>query len=277
MRFFNRNKSKTSYSAYAVVTGAGSGIGRSFSLELAKRHSTLVCADINLQAAEETVTLVEKLGGKAFAVQCDVGVAEQVEMLAEQAESLFQQPTTLVINNAGVGLGGRFDELSLQDWHWCLNVNLWGVIHGCHYFVPRFKRLGKGAIINVASAASYTAAPEMTAYNVSKAGVRALSETLFAELKKDNIQVNVLCPTLVPTNIIKQGRIPDRYANLAHHSLMNFAMTTSDSVAKLTLDRLDNGELYTTPQIDAKLFWLLKRATPELYARMLGFSYKLVN
>ena len=117
----------------------------------------------------------------------------------------------------------------------------------------------------------------MTAYNVSKAGVRALSETLFAELKKDNIQVNVLCPTLVPTNIIKQGRIPDRYANLAHHALMNFAMTTSDSVAKLTLDRLDNGELYTTPQIDAKLFWLLKRATPELYARMLGFSYKLVN
>jgi len=274
---FKRNKTKPSSHAYAVVTGAGSGIGRSFALELAKRNGTVVCADINLEAAQETVALIEKTGAKAFAIQCDVGVAEQVEQLAEQAEQLMKHPVTLVINNAGVGIGGKFDELSLEDWRWCLNVNQWGVIHGCHYFVPRFKKLGYGAIINVASAASYTAAPEMSAYNVSKAGVRALSETLFAELKKYNIRVNVLCPTLVPTNIIKDGRIPDRYSKLADHALMNFAMTTSDSVAKLTLDRLDKGELYTTPQIDAKLFWLMKRAAPNLYARFLGFSYQFVK
>lgn len=280
MNIFKRNKAKPSYQAYAVVTGAGSGIGRSFALELARRGGSVVCADINLDAANETVTLIEQLGVdqlKAYAMQCDVGVAEQVEQLAVQAEAWFQRPATLVINNAGVGIGGKFDELSLEDWRWCLNVNQWGVIHGCHYFVPRFKQQGYGAIINVASAASYTAAPEMTAYNVSKAGVRALSETLYAELKKDNIKVNVLCPTLVPTNIIKDGRIPDRYSKLADHALMNFAMTTSDSVAKLTLNRLDKGELYTTPQLDAKLFWLMKRASPDLYARFLGFSYKFVK
>lgn len=267
-------KQQSSRNAYAVVTGAGSGIGRSFALELAKRGGTVVCADINLAAAEETVKLINGLGAKAFAFQCDVGDKAQMEQLSEQAEVLMQHPVTLVINNAGVGLGGKFDELSLDDWQWCMNINLWGVIHGCHYFVPKLKKLGYGAIINVASAASYTAAPEMTAYNVTKAGVLALSETLSAELRKFKIKVNVLCPTLVPTNIIKNGRIPGRYSKLADHALMNYAFTTSDSVAKLTLDRLDKGELYTIPQIDAKSFWLMKRTSPSTYVKFLGFSYQ---
>ena len=268
-------KDQPSRNAYAVVTGAGSGIGRSFAVELAKRGGNVVCADINLEAAKETVKLIEQLGQKAFAVQCDVGQAEQVQALADQAEQLLDHPVTLIINNAGVGLGGKFDEMSLEDWKWCMHVNLWGVIHGCHAFVPKLKKLGYGAIINVASAASYTAAPEMSVYNVTKAGVLALSETLSAELRKFNIKVNVLCPTLVPTNIIKNGRIPGRYSKLADHALMNYAMTTSDAVAALTLNRLDRGQLYTTPQIDAKLFWLMKRTSPTLYANFLGLSYQL--
>ncbi|MDX7879920.1 SDR family NAD(P)-dependent oxidoreductase [Acinetobacter nosocomialis] len=269
------NKDQPSRNAYAVVTGAGSGIGRSFAVELAKRGGSIVCADINLEAAKETVKLIEQLGQKAFAVQCDVGQAEQVQALADQAEQLLDHSVTLIINNAGVGLGGKFDEMSLEDWKWCMHVNLWGVIHGCHAFVPKLKKLGYGAIINVASAASYTAAPEMSVYNVTKAGVLALSETLSAELRKFNIKVNVLCPTLVPTNIIKNGRIPGRYSKLADHALMNYAMTTSDAVAALTLNRLDRGQLYTTPQIDAKLFWLMKRTSPTLYAKFLGLSYQL--
>lgn len=266
-----------SKNARAVVTGAGSGIGRSFAQELARRGGRVVCADINEDAALETVSLIEADGGQAYAVKCDVSKAAQVKSLATQAEKLLGEPVTLLINNAGVGLGGKFSDMSLDDWKWCAGINLWGAIHGCHYFVPRFKEAGSGAIINVASAASYTAAPEMSVYNVTKAGVRALSETLFSELARDNIRVNVLCPTLVPTNIIKNGRIPDRYAKLADHALMNFAMTTSDKVARLTLNRLDRGKLYTTPQVDAKLFWLMKRASPALYTSLLGFSYRFAK
>lgn len=272
-----KKKTKPSQNAFAVVTGAGSGIGRSFALELAKRGGTILCADINLASAEETVYLIESMGAKAFAYQCDVGQADQVIKMANESERLFAQAPTLVINNAGVGLGGKFDEVSLEDWQWCMNVNLWGVIHGCHAFVPKFKRSKKGAIINVASAASYTAAPEMSAYNVTKAGVLALSETLSSELRPFDIKVNVLCPTLVPTNIIKNGRLDNRYSKLADHALMNYAFTTSDAVAKLTLDRLDKGELYTIPQIDAKVFWSMKRTSPTMYNKFLGFSYQFLK
>ncbi len=234
----------------------------------------IVCSDINLEAAEETVALVEALGARAFAVKCDVSNAEQVRQLANQAEQLMQHPTTLVINNAGVGMGGKFDEMTLEEWKWVADVNLWGVIHGCHYFVPKFKQLGYGAIINVASAASYTAVPEMAAYNVTKAGVRALSETLAAELRKFNIKVNVVCPTLVPTNIIKNGKVP--HQAILDYALTNFAFTTSNKVAKLTLDRLDKDQLYTIPQLDAKLLWLMKRTAPNLYVRFLGNLYRFI-
>ena len=268
---------KPTQKAYAVVTGAGSGIGRSFSIELAKRGGTIVCADINLEAAQETVQLLEGLGAKAFAVECDVGNKDQVKALADDAEKLMGHSVTLVINNAGVGLGGKFDEVSLEDWQWCMHVNLWGVIHGCHFFVPKFKKQGYGAIINVASAAGFTAAPEMTAYNVTKSSVLALSETLSAELRQNNIRVNVLCPTLVPTNIMKNGRLPGHYSGLADDLLMNHAFTTSDKVAIKTLNNLDAGKLYTIPQPDAKLFWLMKRASPSLYTKVLGIGYTLFN
>lgn len=271
-------KAEPTKNAYAVVTGAGSGIGRSFAMELAKRGGTTVCADINIDAALEMVQLIESATSqKAFAVQCDVGNKEQVKALADKAEQLMNHPVTLVINNAGVGLGGKFEEVSLEDWQWCMHVNLWGVIHGCHYFVPKFKQQGYGAIINVASAAGFTAAPEMTAYNVTKSSVLALSETLSAELRSANIRVNVLCPTLVPTNIMKNGRLPSHYSGLADKLLMEHAFTTSDQVVIKTLNNLDANKLYTIPQPDAKLFWLMKRASPSLYATVLGMGYSLFS
>ncbi|WP_168408361.1 SDR family NAD(P)-dependent oxidoreductase [Acinetobacter indicus] len=271
-------KVRLSQQAYAVVTGAGSGIGRSFALELARRGGSVICADINLAAAQATAKQIEhQFATAAFALQCDVGVAEQVQQLAEQSEQLLGHPVTLLINNAGVGLGGKFDEVSLADWQWCMQVNLWGVIHGCHYFVPKLKQQGGGAIINVASAAGYTAAPEMTAYNVSKSSVLALSETLSAELRGANIRINVLCPTLVPTNIMKNGRLLAHYSGLADHLLTHHAFVSCEQVVAQTLNNLDRGELYTIPQPDAKLFWWFKRAAPRLYTKLLGVGYPLFN
>lgn len=269
-------KTPLSHHAVAVVTGAGSGIGRSFAEALATRGSRILCVDINETAAEATAASLRSQGAIAKAYVCDVGNAEQMKTLADVCDDLLGAPVNLVINNAGVGVGGEIDETTLEDWQWCLQINLWGVIHGCHFFVPKLKKLGAGAIINVASAAGFGAAPAMSAYNVSKAGVLALTETLAAELHNTDIQMHVLCPTFVPTNIIDNGRMPSAMQSTAHDAMRRFSFTTSEDVAKLTLDRMDKGKLYTIPQIDAKLTWLAKRLMPQSYAQGMGVAYRWI-
>lgn len=167
---------KRSRDAAAVITGAGSGIGAAFAVELAKRGSRVVCSDIDENAARATADAIIAAGSQATALCCDVSQLDDVKLLATQAQDWFGGPSTMVINNAGVGAGGLpIGELSLDDWNWVLSVNLWGPIHGCHVFAPILKEAGSsgqlGGIINVASAAAFGAAPGMAAYNVSKAGV----------------------------------------------------------------------------------------------------------
>lgn len=270
-----KNKLAPSNGAAAVITGAGSGIGKSFCYEIARRGGAVLCVDIDEQRAQETATSIAALGNKAIAYQCDVGDAKQMEALADQAEDLLGRPITLIINNAGVGAGGPIGEVSLEDWHWCLNVNLWGVIHGCHFFAPRLKAQGYGGIINVASAAAFGSAPEMTTYNVTKAGVLSLSETLASELTGTGVNVTVLCPTVVPTNIVNAGRIPAARKEFAESAMTRFALTTADAVARKTLDALDRGQLYMLPQIDGRIAWRFKRLAPRLYAKVIGETYRL--
>lgn len=268
---------KPSRGAAAVVTGAGSGIGRSFAYEIAKRGGAVLCVDIRKERAEETAETLRSLNAHAVAYECDVGNAEQMAALSEQSEELLGRPVTLIVNNAGVGLGGQIGEVSLEDWHWCMNVNLWGVIHGCHFFAPKLKALGYGGIINVASAAGFAAAPEMSTYNVTKSGVMSLSETLSAELTGTGVKVTVLCPTVVPTNIVNDGRLPSYRAEFAKTAMTKFALTNSDAVARKTLDALDKGQMYMLPQIDGQIAWMFKRIAPRLYARSLGEAYRLVS
>src|SRR6185312_10510780 len=112
----------------------------------------------------------------------------------------------LVINNAGVAVGGRVGEVALDDWRWIMGVNLWGVIHGCHVFATQLRAQGSGHILNVASAAGLLAPPGMAPYNVTKAAVVALSETLRGELRDAGVGVTVLCPTFFRTNIAASSR-----------------------------------------------------------------------
>src|SRR5262249_12116232 len=170
---------KRSRGADAVITGAGSGIGAAFAKELAKRGGRVVCSDIDEMSASLTADAIVDQGGEALALRCDVSQLDDVTALAKEAQSWFDGPPTVVINNAGVGAGGLpIGEMSVDDWQWVLDINLWGPIHGCHVFAPILRDAGYGGIINVASAAAFGAAPGMAAYNVSKAGTLSLSETL---------------------------------------------------------------------------------------------------
>ena len=264
------SKQPISYKAQAVVTGAGSGIGRAFALELARRGGQVLCADIKLAGAAETARLIEAAGGKAWAVQCDVGQLAEVEALATAAEKHFGSPATLVINNAGIGIGGKnIGDFSMEDWKFTMDVNLWGVIHGCHVFAPKLRALGRGGIINVGSTASFAAAPTMGPYNVTKAAVLALTETLSAELSGTGVHVSALCPTFVKTNIVKDGRIEGGSADFAAKLIAKTGVSPESVVLK-TLAALDRNQLYVVPQLEAKAVWTAKRLTPVLYTRGAG-------
>lgn len=271
---YPRRRPKISYGASAVVTGAGSGIGRAFAQTLAARGSRVVCADIDLGRAQETVEMIG--GGQARAVSCDVTSYEQVSELAKVSENWLGRPADLVINNAGIGTGGLpVGTMSMSDWESTLDINLWGVIYGCQVFTPLLREQRFGGIINVASAASFAAAPMMAAYNVSKAGVLALSETLSAELSGSGVKVTVLCPTFVKTNIVSDGRISGSVSGLAA-SVMKYTGVSPERIARGTLDAHDRGRFYVVPQLDAKLVWHLKRHTPNPYRWGAGLIGRLM-
>jgi hypothetical protein len=259
---------------HAVVTGAGSGIGRAFALELAARGGRVVVSDISPGRAKETEIAIRNGGGKALAVECDVTQFDAVRDLADVADDWFGQSADLVINNAGVGAGGtEVGETPLEDWRWVLDVNLFGVVHGCHVFTPRLRELSaagrRSGIINVASAASFAAGPGMAPYNVSKAGVLALSETMAAELAGTKVAVTVLCPTFVKTAITTDGRIDGQSAGLAE-TLMRWTGRSPESIARHTLDAHDRGQLHVVPQLEAKAVWQAKRLSPAGYTRFAG-------
>lgn len=268
---------KISKNSSAVVTGAGSGIGRAFAQELARRGGRVVCADIRLATAQETVALIAAAGGQALAIECDVSDLAAVENLAAKSEQWLRGPVDLVINNAGVGVGGKtIGEIPIEDWHWTVGVNMWGVVHGCHVFAPKLRTLGRGGIINVCSTASFAAAPLMGPYNLTKAAVLALSETLKAEMAGSGIHVTALCPTFVKTNIVRDGRIPPSSSKMGQR-LMEWSGHSADSVATTTLNALDRDQLYVLPQIDARMIWRMKRLMPSTYTSGAGLLQRLAN
>lgn len=268
---------KRSTKAAAVITGAGSGIGAAFATELGRRGGRVVCSDVDETTARATADAIVGAGGEALAARCDVTRLDDVARLATQAQDWFDGPPTVVINNAGVGAGGcDVGDTDIEDWKWVLDINLWGPIHGCHVFAPILREAGYGGIINVASAAAFGAAPGMAAYNVSKAGVLSLSETLSAELSGSGVNVTVLCPTFVRTNIVEAGRITGRSTQMAER-LMRWTGFSPDRVARTCLDTLDRGGLYCMPQPDARIGWGIKRFTPTVYTRAAGLTSRIAT
>jgi NAD(P)-dependent dehydrogenase (short-subunit alcohol dehydrogenase family) len=187
----------------AVVTGGASGIGRGLAARFAADGMQVVIADVESAALEQTAAELGVVG-----VQTDVADAASVQALADQVFDRFGTVHVLC-NNAGVGGGGQIADLTLADWKWVLDVNLWGVIHGLHSFLPRLLANADGGhVVNTASMAGLFASAGMGPYNATKFAVVAISETLSKELQAagSSVGVSVLCPGFVRTNIFDSQR-----------------------------------------------------------------------
>ncbi len=264
----------------AVVTGAGSGLGRALCLTLASRGGRVVVSDVNEAEARETVRRVGLAGGEAWAVACDVTRAEQVDALAAECERHLGG-VDLVVNNAGVAVAGQVGRLPLAEWKRVLDVNLWGVIHGCHSFVPLLRRQGSGHVLNIASAAGLLSAPFMAPYNVSKAAVVSLSESLFAEVQPAGIGVSVVCPLFFRTNIAATWHAePDaegeRLRALAAR-LVDRSPVGPEEIARACLEGVERGDFYVVPMRAGRWLWRLKRLSPEGIAQGGRYLERLVR
>jgi len=193
-----------------VVTGAASGIGREIALAFARRGARTAVADINAGALERVRLELTAMGGTAYAQVVDVSVAADVESLCDNVYREMGRADVLC-NNAGIGIAGRFEDVSLGDWEWALGVNLRGVLHGCHFFYPRMIAQGGGGhIVNTASGAGLAPLPLMTAYCCSKYAVVGFSETLRAEAAPHGIGVSAICPGVVDTPITRSAKLCSR-------------------------------------------------------------------
>ena len=192
----------------AVVTGGASGMGRAFCDRFGRAGMKVVVADVEQGALDGAVGQLRGVGVEVLGVRCDVSKAEDHERVLAAALDAFGQ-VNVVCLNAGVGGGnGRAWTISLEDWSWTLDVNLWGVIHGVRTFVPHLLTHGDGHVVMTASIAGHVSSPFGAPYNVSKHGVATLAEGLYQELQREpsTIGVTCLCPGFVATNILDSAR-----------------------------------------------------------------------
>jgi len=171
-----------------LVTGAASGIGQATAIAFAQEGAELFICDVDQVKLAGTARSVEATGRRAHTFTVDVSKRDAMQRFADQVHAKVPALDVLV-NNAGVGLGASFLETSLEDWEWILSINLWGVIHGCHFFVPAMVRRGTGHVVNVASAAGLVTTPDVAAYGTSKFAVVGLTEALREEMRTTGIGV----------------------------------------------------------------------------------------
>lgn len=189
----------------AFVTGGASGLGLAMARSMGARGARLMLADIDEAKLEESGSHLKAEGYQVATCVCDVADAKSVQAAADATIQAFGS-VHIVVNNAGVALGGQAGETALEDWKWIVDINLMGVVHGVETFLPLIRKNGEGGhIVNVASMAGLAASAAMAPYHATKFAVVGYTESLQQEMADSNIGVSVLCPAWVSTDIHKSS------------------------------------------------------------------------
>jgi len=247
-----------------LITGAGSGIGKATAGRYARQGWRVLVSDVD-EAAAESVAKELDASFLRLDVTQDATWLAALEWCRREWDGL-----DVLVNNAGVAGGGRFDHIEMADWEWILNINLGGVVRGCRTFVPLFKQQRSGHVVNIASMAAIMNLPAMASYNVTKAGVLSLSETLRYELEPYGIHTTVVCPSYVSTNIAHGMRSPDPAAVTITEKLMASSKVTADDVAEQLFQAVLHKRFLVLTHPDARKSARLKRYLPGLVDRQVA-------
>jgi short-subunit dehydrogenase len=252
----------------AVVTGAGSGIGRGLARQLAAAGSALALADIDAAGLEQTAASLSERGVQLSTHIVDVSDESAVQSFAKDVIAKHGR-VTLLINNAGVALHGRFQEISLDDLRWLMGINFWGVVYGTTYFLPMLKKQPRAHIVNISSIFGIVAPAGQSAYSASKFAVRGFTEALRHELDGTSVFVSCVHPGGIRTPIARRARLgantPPASRDEAVARFDRLTPTMPDAAAARILQGVERREPRILIGRDARQLDILQRLRPGTY------------
>lgn len=255
-----------------LITGAGSGIGRATAVAFARAGARLWLADIDDAGCRGTAAQVEQAGAVARTLHCNVAELASVQAMADRVHAEIEA-LDILMNNAGIGSGGRFLDTTPATWQRVLDINLMGVLNGCHVFLPAMVKRGRGQVVNTASAAGFIAAPDMPIYGASKFAVLGFTEALRADMAQHGIGVSAICPGIVNTPIVNhsimEGAIGDERRQQKIRRFYQKRNYTPEQVAQAVLSAVRHDIAVQPVSPEAWGMYFAKRFAPALVRQVM--------
>lgn len=269
----------------AVITGAGSGIGRALAQELASAGAKLALSDINEAGLKETADLLGLGEDRLMTRKLDVADRQAFYDFADDVVNHFGY-ANMIFNNAGVALGATVEDMNYDDFEWLMNINFWGVVYGTKAFLPYLKQAGEGHIINISSIFGLVGIPTQSAYNAAKFAVRGFTESLRIELEMENSPVSCTSvhPGGIKTNIAKAARMDKSVERITggdkEKAIQDFEKlfrTTPQEAASTILKGVRGNKRRVLIGSDAVAVDTMQRLLPTSYQKLVAMGQKYMN